>query len=217
MLPTGVPNIPAFMIAEHFQMLGPNATISTACATGTQAIGEAAEYIRRGAADLVITGGVEALMHAWAIAGFCAMRALPLSYNDSPTLAPRPFDAAREGFVFSEGCGVLVLEELGHAEQRGARIYAEIAGHASSSDAYHFAAPDPEAKGPMRAMCWALQDANLPPEAVDYINAHGTSTPLNDPTETKAIKGVFGEHAYKLAVSSTKSMIGHAMGAAGAD
>jgi beta-ketoacyl-acyl-carrier-protein synthase II len=216
MLPTGIPNIPAFMIAERFQMLGPNATISTACATGTQAIGEAAEFIRRGSADLVITGGVEAVMHDWAIAGFCAMRALPLNYNDNPTQASRPFDAAREGFVFSEGCGVLVVEELGHAQQRGARIYAEIAGHASSSDAFHFAAPEPEGKGPMRAMRWALKDANLPPEAVDYINAHGTSTPLNDPTETKAIKGVFGEHAYKLAVSSTKSMIGHSMGAAGA-
>ncbi len=216
MLPTGVPNIPAFMIAEQFQMLGPNATISTACATGTQAIGEAAEFIRRGSADLVITGGVEALMQNWAIAGFCAMRALPLSYNDNPTLASRPFDAAREGFVFSEGCGVLVLEELEQALNRHARIYAEVAGHASSSDAFHFAAPEPEGRGPMRAMRWALQDAGLQPEAVDYINAHGTSTPLNDPTETKAIKGVFGEHAYKLAVSSTKSMIGHAMGAAGA-
>ena len=216
MLPTGIPNIPAYMIAEHFQMLGPNATISTACATGTQAIGGATEYIRHGAADLVITGGTEALMRAWAIAGFCAMRALPLSYNDNPSLASRPFDAAREGFAFSEGCGVLVLEELEHAQQRGARIYAEIGGHASSSDAFHFAAPDPEGKGPARAMRWALQDSNLPPEAVDYINAHGTSTPLNDPMETKAIKTVFGEHAYKLAVSSIKSMIGHAMGAAGA-
>jgi 3-oxoacyl-[acyl-carrier-protein] synthase II len=216
MLPTGIPNIPAFMIAQQFQMLGPNATISTACATGTQAIGEAAEYIRRGVADLVITGGTEALMQNWAIAGFCAMRALPLSYNDNPTEASRPFDAAREGFVFSEGSGVLVLEDLEHAQRRGARIYAEIAGHASSSDAYHFAAPEPEGRGPIRAMRWALQDANLPPEAVDYINAHGTSTPLNDPMETKAIKAVFGEHAYHMAVSSTKSMIGHAMGAAGA-
>jgi len=216
MLPTGIPNIPAYMIAEHFQMFGPNATISTACATGTQSVGEAAEFIRRGSADLVITGGVEALMQNWAIAGFCAMRALPLSYNDNPALASRPFDAAREGFVYSEGCGVLVLEELQHARQRGARIYAELAGHASSSDAYHFAAPDPEGRGPVRAMRWALQDAQLPPEAVDYINAHGTSTPLNDPMETKAIKKIFGEHAYRLAVSSTKSMIGHAMGAAGA-
>ena len=216
MLPTGIPNIPAFMIAERFQMLGPNATISTACATGTQAIGGATEYIRHGAADMVITGGVEALISDWGIAGFCAMRALPLTFNNNPTEASRPFDARREGFVLSEGCGVLVLEELKHAQQRGARIYAEIGGHASSSDAFHFAAPDPEGKGPARAMRWALQDSNLPPEAVDYINAHGTSTPLNDPMETKAIKAVFGEHAYKLAVSSIKSMIGHAMGAAGA-
>jgi beta-ketoacyl-acyl-carrier-protein synthase II len=216
MLPTGIPNIPAFMIAERFQMLGPNATISTACATGTQAIGGATEYIRHGAADMVITGGVEALISDWGIAGFCAMRALPLTFNNNPTEASRPFDARREGFVLSEGCGVLVLEELKHAQQRGARIYAEIGGHASSSDAFHFAAPDPEGKGPARAMRWALQDANMPLEAVDYINAHGTSTPLNDPMETKAIKAVFGEHAYKLAVSSIKSMIGHAMGAAGA-
>ena len=216
MLPTGIPNIPAFMIAERFQMLGPNATISTACATGTQAIGGATEYIRHGAADMVITGGVEALISDWGIAGFCAMRALPLTFNNNPTEASRPFDARREGFVLSEGCGVLVLEELKHAQQRGARIYAEIGGHASSSDAFHFAAPDPEGKGPARAMRWALQDSNLPLEAVDYINAHGTSTPLNDPMETKAIKAVFGEHAYKLAVSSIKSMIGHAMGAAGA-
>jgi 3-oxoacyl-[acyl-carrier-protein] synthase II len=216
MLPTGIPNIPAYMIAQKFQMLGPNATITTACATGTQAIGEAAEYIRRGVADLVITGGTEALMTNWAIAGFCAMRALPLNYNNNPTEASRPFDAAREGFLFSEGCGVLVLEDLVHAQKRGARIYAEIAGHASSSDAYHFAAPDPEGRGPIRAMRWALQDAHMPPESVDYINAHGTSTPLNDPMETKAIKAVFGEHAYRMPISSTKSMIGHAMGAAGA-
>jgi 3-oxoacyl-(acyl-carrier-protein) synthase len=216
MLPTGIPNIPAFLIAQKFQLLGPNTTISTACATGTQAIGEAAEVIRRGAADLIITGGAEALVLDWAIAGFVAMRALPLNYNDNPGAASRPFDARREGFVFSEGCGVLVLESLEHAQKRGARIYAEVAGHASSSDAFHFAAPEPEGRGPVRAMRWALQDAGLVPEAVDYINAHGTSTPLNDATETRAIKTLFGDHAYKLAISSTKSMIGHAMGAAGA-
>ena len=216
MLPASIPNIPAFLIAQKFQLLGPNTTISTACATGTQAIGEAAEVIRRGAADLMITGGTEALVMDWAIAGFVAMRALPLNYNDNPSAASRPFDAKREGFVFSEGCGVLVMESLEHAQKRGAHIYAEVTGHASSSDAFHLAAPEPEGRGPVRAMRWALQDAGLAPEAVDYINAHGTSTPLNDVTETKAIKTLFGEHAYKVAISSTKSMIGHAMGAAGA-
>jgi beta-ketoacyl-acyl-carrier-protein synthase II len=216
MLPTGIPNIPAFMIALQFHCLGPNSTISTACATGTQSIGEAAELIRRGAADVVITGGTEALVQDWAIAGFCAMRALPLNYNDNPGQASRPFDAKREGFIFSEGAGALILESLEHAKQRTARIYAEIAGHASSSDAFHFAALEPEGFGPTRAMRWALDNAEIEPGLVDYINAHGTSTPLNDPTETKAIKRLFGEHAYSVAISSTKSMIGHAMGASGA-
>lgn len=215
-LPTSIPNIPAFMVAERFQCLGPILTISTACATGTQSLGEAAEVIRRGAADMVITGGVEALIRDWPIAGFCAMHALPVNYNDRPTEASRPFDAKREGFIYSEGAGAFILESLEHAQARGARIYAEVAGHASSADAYHIAAPEPEGRGPIRAMRWALQDAGLPPEAIDYINAHGSSTPINDITETKAIKAVFGDHAYKLAVSSTKSMIGHPMGAAGA-
>jgi 3-oxoacyl-[acyl-carrier-protein] synthase II len=215
-LPSGIPNIPAFLIAQRFQCLGPNATISTACATGTQAIGEAAEVIWRGAADLVITGGAEAIVHDWAFAAFCAMRAMPVNYNDHPEAASRPFDARREGFILSEGAGVLVLERLDYAQKRGARIYAEVIGHASSADAYHIAAPDPSGQGPMRAMRWAVQNAGITPEAVDYINAHGSSTPINDITETKAIKAVFGEHAYRLAVSSTKSMIGHPMGSAGA-
>ena len=179
--------------------MGPNSTIVTACATGTQAVGEAAEFIRRGSADMVITGGTEALIRDFAIGGFCSMRALPTSFNDNPEAASRPFDAKREGFVFSEGAAALVLESLEHAQARGARIYAEVAGHASSADAYHMAAPDPEALGPARAMRWALADAGLAPDEVDYINAHGTSTPLNDATETKAIKMVFGEHAYQLA------------------
>jgi 3-oxoacyl-[acyl-carrier-protein] synthase II len=204
------------MIAHQFQCLGYNATITTACATGTQAIGEAAEVIRRGSADIIITGGAEALVTDWAIAGFCSMKALPVNYNDDPTRASRPFDLNREGFVFSEGAAALVLESLEHAQARGARIYAEVAGHASSADAYHIAAPDPSGNGPVRAMRWAMQDADLPLESVNYINAHGSSTPINDVTETKAIKTVFGEHAYDLAVSSTKSMIGHPMGAAGA-
>ena len=216
MLPTGIPNIPSFMIAHRFQCLGPNNTISTACATGTQTIGEAAELIRRGAADVVITGGTEALVREWTLASFSAMQALPVHFNDQPEKASRPFDAKREGFIIAEGAAALVLESEEHARRRGARVYAEVAGHASSADAYHFAAPGPDGLGPVRSMRWALQDAGLSLEAVDYINAHGSSTPLNDAIETKAIKTLFGEHAYKLAVSSTKSMIGHPMGAAGA-
>ncbi len=215
-MPSGIPNLSAFLISKEFRCLGPNITITTACATGTQAIGEAFELIRNRRADFVITGGTESVIHDFAIGGFCAMRALPTNYNDRPTEASRPFDANREGFVFSEGSGVLVLEELQHALNRGAQIYAEIIGHASSGDGYHIAAPDPEAKGPARTIRWALEDAGVKVEEVDYINAHGTSTPLNDSTETRAIKTVFGERAYQIPVSSTKSMIGHAMGASGA-
>jgi beta-ketoacyl-acyl-carrier-protein synthase II len=215
-VPGGIANLSAFYISHRFQIYGPNSTIVTACATGTQAVGEAAEYIRRGAADLVVTGGVEGLIRDYSIAGFCAMRALATSYNDCPEAASRPFDAKREGFIFSEGAAALVVESLEHALKRGARIYAEVAGHASSGDAFHVAAPDPEAAGPIRCMRWALADAGLSPMDVDYINAHGTSTPLNDSTETKAIKAVLGEHAYKVPISSTKSMVGHAMGASGA-
>lgn len=215
-LPAAMPNLPAFVIARRFQCLGPNATISTACATGAQAIGEATEVIRRGAADLVISGGTESVIRDFAIGGFSAMRALPVSFNDQPTRASRPFSADREGFVFSEGAAAVIVEELSHALRRGARIYAEVAGHASSADGYHMTAPDPEAAGPARAMRWALRDAGVSPAEVDYINAHGTSTPLNDRTETVAIKEVFGEHAYRVPISSTKSMIGHPMGAAGA-
>ena len=214
-VPSGIPNLSAFLIANKFRCLGPNSTVATACATGTQAIGEAAELIRRGVTDIVITGGTEALIRDFAIAGFSAMRALPINYNDNPQKASRPFDAKREGFIFSEGAGALVLESLDHALKRKARIYAEIAGHASSSDGYNLVAPDPNAIGPSNAMRWALQDANLEPKSVDYINAHGTSTPLNDVTETKAIKIVFGEHARQIPISSTKSMLGHAMGASG--
>jgi 3-oxoacyl-[acyl-carrier-protein] synthase II len=215
-IPGGIPNLSAFLIARQFQCLGPNSTIVTACATGTQVIGEAAELIRRGVADIVITGGTEALIRDFSFGGFCAMRALPTNFNDSPESASRPFDARREGFVFSEGAATLVIESLDHALQRQAKIYAEIAGHSSSTDAYHVAQPDPNAAGPIRAMKWAIQDAGLLPSQVDYINAHGTSTPLNDSMETHAIKQVFGEHAYRLAISSTKSMMGHAMGASGA-
>jgi 3-oxoacyl-(acyl-carrier-protein) synthase len=206
----------AHHIAHRFHVLGPSCTISTTCATGTQAVGEAAELIRRGAVDTVIAGGVEGVIRDFALGGFAAMRGLPLNFNDRPEKASRPFDKDREGFVFSEGCGVLVLEHLEHALARGARIYAEVLGHAASSDGYHMAAPDPQAAGAIRAMKWALTDAGVQPEEIDYINAHGTSTPANDATETLAIKRLFGEAAYGIPISSTKSMIGHPMGAAGA-
>jgi beta-ketoacyl-acyl-carrier-protein synthase II len=215
-LPGMIPNLAAFAIGRQFQCLGPNFTITTACATSTQAIGEAAELIRRGVADVVISGGTEAIIRDFAIVGFIAMRALPLNFNDHPEAASRPFDLNREGFVFAEGAGALIVEELEHARERGANIYAEVVGHAASSDGFHLAAPDPNGAGPIRAMQWALQDAKLKPEDVDYINAHGTSTALNDSTETRAIKAVFGKHAQNVAISSTKSMMGHAMGASGA-
>jgi beta-ketoacyl-acyl-carrier-protein synthase II len=215
-VPTSLPNISAFLISEAFQCLGPTLTVGTACATGTQAVGEGLEMIRRGAADLVIAGGTEGLIQEYTIGGFCAMRALPVNYNDCPEKASRPFDKEREGFILSEGAGALILESLEHARARHARIYAELVGQASSSDGFHMAQPDPLAAGPSRAMRWAIQDAGMQPEDIDYINAHGTSTPLNDLTETRAIKNVFGEHASSLAISSVKSMIGHALGASGA-
>jgi len=215
-VPASVPNMAAHHISEVYHTLGTLTTIVTACASGTQAVGEAAELIRRGTAEIVITGGVEATIRDFAIGGFCAMRALPINYNDAPEKASRPFNKDREGFIYSEGCAVLILEKLEHALKRGARIYAEVLGQASSSDAYHMAAPDPTAAGAIRAMRWALRDADISTEEVDYINAHGTSTPANDAGETMAIKKLFGEHAYSMAVSSTKSMIGHPMGAAGA-
>lgn len=214
-LPMAIPNLSGYLIARQFQCLGPNSTIVTACATGTQTIGEGAEYIRRNSADIVIVGGVESQIRDFAIAGFCAMRALPVHFNDHPEHASRPFDAQREGFIFSEGAGTLILERLEHALARGAKIYAEILGHASSNDGYHIAQPDPEGAGPIRAIRWALEDAGIKPNEIDYINAHGTSTQVNDSNETRVIKTVFGEHAYKLPISSTKSMIGHAMGASG--
>jgi beta-ketoacyl-acyl-carrier-protein synthase II len=210
-----LPNMPSHHVSHLIQALGPNTTIVTACATGTQAIGEGAEFIRRRAADIMICGGVDNLVQDFAIAGFCAMRALSVR-NDAPEQASRPFDKDRDGFILSDGCALAVLESLPHARARGARIYAEVLGQASSSDAYHVAAPDPNAAGAIRAMRWALQDARVDVSEVDYINAHGTSTPLNDATETLGIKKLFGEAAYRLAISSTKSMIGHGMGSAGA-
>ena len=215
-LPSGLPNAAAFTLAREFQCLGPNATITTACATSTQSIGEGAVVIQRGLADVMIVGGTEAVVRDFTFAGFTAMRALPTSFNENPNAASRPFDQRREGFILSEGSGALVLESLEHATARGAKIYAEFVGHASSADGFHIAALEPNASGAVRAMKWALDAAGIKPEQVDYINAHGSSTPLNDPTETKAIKMVFGEHAEKVAISSTKSMIGHPLGASGA-
>jgi len=214
--PNALCNMPGHHVSRTYQALGPLSTIVTACAAGTQAVGEAAELIRRGVADVVITGGVDATIQDFAVAGFCTMRALPTTYNDRPEKASRPFNKDREGFVYSEGCGMLIMESLEHAQRRGAHIYAEVAGHSASSDAYDVAKPDPTAAGAIRAMRWALQDASLSPDDVDYINAHGTSTPVGDVAETAAIKTVFGPRASGMHVSSTKSMIGHAMGAAGA-
>ncbi|MBI3362394.1 MAG: beta-ketoacyl-ACP synthase II [Chloroflexi bacterium] len=215
-VPSSMPNMAAHHVTRQFQALGPSSTLATACATGTQAVGEGAEYIRRGIADIVITGGVDAVITDFGLGGFAAMRGLATSFNDRPEKASRPFDKDREGFVYSEGCGVLVLERLEHALARGARIYAEVLGHASSSDGYHMAAPDPEAAGAVRAMKWALADAGLATSDIAYINAHCTSTLAGDALETLAIKRLFGEAAYSIPISATKSMIGHPLGAAGA-
>jgi 3-oxoacyl-[acyl-carrier-protein] synthase II len=214
--PNALCNMPGHHVSRTYQALGPLSTIVTACAAGTQAVGEAAELIRRGVADVVITGGVDATVQDFAVAGFCTMRALPTTYNDRPEKASRPFSKDREGFVYSEGCGILILESLEHARRRGAHVYAEVAGHSASSDAYDVAKPDPTSAGAIRAMRWALQDASLSPDDVDYINAHGTATPVGDIAETSAIKTVFGPRASGVPISSTKSMIGHAMGASGA-
>lgn len=210
-----IPNMPSHHVSQQAGTLGPISTVVAACATGNQAIGEAMEFIRRGSADMVITGGVEGLIHEAAISGFAAMRALSLR-NDDPERASRPFDKDRDGFVLSEGAGILVIERLDHALQRGAHIYAELRGYATSSDAYHVAIPDPDAAGARRAMQWAIDDAGLTLADIDYINAHGTSTPVNDMIETLAIKKLFGERAYEIPISSNKSVLGHAMGGTGA-
>jgi 3-oxoacyl-[acyl-carrier-protein] synthase II len=191
-------------------------TIVTACASGTDALGLALDLIRAGRADVVVAGGTEATITEYCVGGFCSMKALSTKYNDTPEKACRPFDKDRDGFIMSEGAAILILESEAHAKARGARVYAEFAGYGTSGDAYHLTAPDPEAAGAVRAIKQALKDAGLASEDVDYVNAHGTSTPLNDPMETKAVKAVFGEHAYKLKMSSTKSMTGHLLGAAGA-
>lgn len=216
--PFAVPAILANLAAGHvsirFGAKGPINCTVTACAAGTSAIGDAYKTIAYGDADIMITGGVEAAISPLAVGGFCAMRALSVR-NNEPQKASRPFDKDRNGFVIGEGCGIIILEELSFALKRGARVYAEVAGYGCTSDAFHMAAPPPGHEGAARSMQVAIQDAGLQPTDIDYINAHGTSTPLNDLYETQAIKSLFGDHAKKLMVSSTKSMTGHMLGATG--
>src|SRR6184192_135281 len=217
--PTFIPNVlvdsASGQLAIALGFRGPNYAVVSACATGSHAVGEGAEMIKRGDADVVLAGGGEACLHPLILAGFCAMRGLAVE-DEHPPRASRPFDATRAGFVMGEGACVLVLEELEAARARGATLYAEVLAYGTSNDAHHMAQPEPEAIGVGEMMRAAIDRAGLKPEDVGYINAHGTSTPLGDAAETKAIKDVFGDHAYELAVSSTKSMMGHCFGAAGA-
>ncbi|GGH16827.1 beta-ketoacyl-ACP synthase II [Paenibacillus segetis] len=214
--PFFIPMMIANMASGHVSILtgakGPNSTTVTACATGTHSIGDSYRTIMNGDADVMICGGAEATIRPTGVAGFCSMRAMS-TRNDEPEKASRPFDMERDGFVMGEGAGILILESLEHAQKRGAKIYAEVIGYGLSADAHHMTDPDPD--GAMRAMKMAIRSAGIEPKDVDYINAHGTSTPPGDRSETTAIKWTFGDHAYKLAVSSTKSMTGHLLGAAG--
>ena len=213
-IPMLIVNMAAGLVSMRFGAKGPNSSVVTACATGNHAIGDAYRLIKYDEADVMIAGGAEAIIVPLTIAGFCAMKAMS-TRNDDPQKASRPFDADRDGFVCGEGAGIVVLESLEHAVRRDARIYAEVIGYGMTGDAHHMTAPDPEGDGAARAMALALKTGGLAPGDVGYINAHGTSTPYNDKFETVAIKRVFGEHAKKLAVSSTKSMTGHLLGAAG--
>jgi 3-oxoacyl-[acyl-carrier-protein] synthase II len=214
MIPKLIANIAPGQIAMKYGAKGVNYTPTSACSSGAHAVGEAARMIRHGYQDVVICGGAEACISATGVAGFVAMRALS-TRNDEPERASRPFDKGRDGFVMGEGAGVLVLEELEGARRRGARILAEVAGYGTNCDAYHMTQPSPEGVGAAACMRLCLEDGGLTPDAVQYINAHGTSTEFNDANETKAIKSVFGEYAARLAVSSTKSMTGHLLGGAG--
>jgi 3-oxoacyl-[acyl-carrier-protein] synthase II len=213
-VPMLIINMASGLISMRLGARGPNSSVVTACATGNHAIGDAMKIIERGDADVMVAGGAEAIIIPLTIAGFCQMKAMS-TRNDEPTRASRPFDAERDGFVCGEGGGLLVIESLDHAQHRDARVYAELVGYAMTGDAYHMTAPDPEGDGAARAMAGAIRDGEVEASEIGYINAHGTSTPYNDKFETMAIKRVFGGHAYKLAVSSTKSMTGHLLGAAG--
>ena len=213
-IPAAIINLAAGQVSIRFGAKGPNSATCTACSASAHAIGDALEIIRRGRADVMIAGGSEAAITPMGVGGFAAMRALS-TRNDDPATASRPFDLNRDGFIMGEGAGVVILEELGFAQRRGAPIYAELVGYGMSADAFHITAPSEDGDGGMRVMISALDDAGVPPSAIDYINAHGTSTPYNDKLETLAIKRLFGEHARKVAISSTKSMTGHLLGAAG--
>jgi len=213
-IPASIINLAAGQVSIRFNARGPNLATCTACTASAHAIGEAFEIIRRGDADIMIAGGSEAAITPMGVGGFAAMRALS-TRNDDPTHASRPFDKDRDGFVMGEGSGICILETLESARRRGAPIYAELVGYGLTSDAYHLTGQPEEAHGAIRSMRMALRKAGVDATAVDYINAHGTSTPINDPTETRGVKTLFGEHAYKLAMSSTKSMTGHLLGAAG--
>ncbi|MGC8887519.1 MAG: beta-ketoacyl-ACP synthase II [Verrucomicrobiia bacterium] len=214
-IPMLILNMAAGLVSMFYKLRGPNMATCTACATSSHAIGEAWRTIKMGDAKVMIAGGAEATITPFGIGGFCAMKAMS-TRNDEPKKASRPFDRDRDGFVIGEGAGILVLEELEHAKSRGAKIYGEICGYGNTADANHMTAPDPEGNGAAKCIAMALRHSGLKPEDIDYINAHGTSTPLGDIAETKAIKTVFKEHAKKLAVSSTKSATGHMLGAAGA-
>ncbi len=210
-----LPNMPAHYVSKMMKAVGPLVSPSVACATGIQAVGEASDLIQLGKCDMAIAGAVDAVMFDYILAGFSATRALTRDYNDAPEQASRPFDADRSGFVLGEGGAVFIVESLDSATSRDAAIYAEILGYAASSDAYHVAAPDPEGGGAKRSMQWALDDAKVAASEIEYINAHGSSTQANDAIETAAVKQVFGENAYSIPVTSTKSMIGHAMAGCG--
>lgn len=214
LIPMLIVNEASGQVGITFRLKGPNSCVATACASGSHAIGDAFRIIERGDADIMISGGTESCVVSTGVGGFCALKALS-TRNDEPERASRPFDRDRDGFVIAEGCGLVVLEELEHAKKRNAHIIAEITGYGMTCDAYHMTAPDPEGDGAMRAMKLALKDAHINPEDVNYINAHGTSTKLNDKIETLAIKRAFGDYAKKVMVSSTKSMTGHLLGAAG--
>jgi len=215
LIPRLIPNIAPGEIAIRWGFRGPNYAVSSACSTSNHAIGDAVRMLRYGDADVIVAGGTEAAITPLGFAGFCAARTLS-TRNDSPEKASRPFDKNRDGFVMGEGAGIVVLETLEHALSRGVPIYGELAGYGATDDAYHITAPAPDAVASIKAMQLALKDADVQPQEVQYVNAHGTSTHLNDKTETMALKAVFGEHARKLAISSTKSMTGHLLGAAGA-